>query len=388
MPDDGLAEVLRGWSSKAQLHAALAAMDDDWAEIRWTPADVRRRARRVMFAEMIPLLEAWPTESATWLEALPASSVRERRVSPAVGPGVDWVATRNQGRWPPSQYVHNERDRIADQQMTKALRWTLDTLDDVRKEALKVDRYLKDEARRQIEAALTIKRVPPLTAATGERPSEQTVKALAESGHPWTVLAPVARTLAGAESTDLMSYARKHLMPVEELRWRLFHLGVLGVLLKSFRDNGWSLTSHRPLSSSVEEGPHYTATDPHGEEWDVWCEAEEMWSHYGITSSYQALITAAFGQGSPMGADIAVIKHGHAAYLFECKYGSVAYVTRQGFHQVSTYAAEVRQTIAPVVEGIIVGPEDVVPNQASATLSDSVLRITGPQHLRDFLPHA
>lgn len=97
VPEDGLEEVLRGWSSKAKLYAALAEVTDDWADIQWSQLDIKQRANRVLFARIVEFLKGWPTKTTDWTDALPASSRRTRRISPNPGPGTDWVTSAIRG---------------------------------------------------------------------------------------------------------------------------------------------------------------------------------------------------------------------------------------------------------------------------------------------------
>ncbi len=339
-----------------------------------------------MFAELLSLLSAWPTDVNVWLDSLPAASSRQRRIESSPGPGTHWVETRIQGPWPPERYVVNRRDRIPDQIMARTLRWVLDEVVSMRRDAVKVDPSLKNELKSQMAAAVNLLKLPPISDATGQMPTVPEVRSLRVSGAPWTVLASVASYLRDSHSTSLMEFARRHLMPVQEVRWRLFHLGVLGVLLKSFLDDGWTLKSMRPLSASLAGGPHYKAVSENGVSWDLWFESESMWSYYGEQSSYQALTMEAFGRESPMGADIALVRPGDSAHLFECKFGDAAYVSRDGYHQISTYMSEVKEKIAPAVAGYVVGPDEVVVSKAAGSLSGSPVHIVGPRHMEGFKP--
>ena len=114
IPQDGLAEVLRGWSGRGQLYEALASIRDDHSEVRWHRHDVEGRARRIMLTQLAPHLENWPQSAGDWLHALPAESLRQRRLTDTPRPGVDWVETRTFG-WPPEQFIVKDRSRVADQ---------------------------------------------------------------------------------------------------------------------------------------------------------------------------------------------------------------------------------------------------------------------------------
>ena len=61
IPWDGLLEVLTSYSGKGQLYQAVAAASGTDA---WTAADVRSRARRVLFSAALPALAHWPDRPA------------------------------------------------------------------------------------------------------------------------------------------------------------------------------------------------------------------------------------------------------------------------------------------------------------------------------------
>lgn len=390
VPEDGLEEVLRGWSSKAELYDALAQIADDWAEVRWSQKEIQQRAHRVLFAELIEKLKSWPTAQTAWLDALPAGQGKHRRISPNPDPGTDWVRSRTQRGWPPDEFVVNDRYRVPDQVMASTLRWTIDEIIRIRKDALKVEeKSLKDEVQQQIKTLLAIRDLPQLDSSSGARPTRQDIYALNREGSPWTKLADVADFLVNVDSANLKDFARQHLLPDPDVRWRLFHLGCLGVLLKNFRTAGWKLTSCHPLSGTQINGPHYKADDPDGGTWDIWFEASKIWEHYDVPSPYLDLMEDVFSKpADPVGADLAVIRSGTAAYLFECKFGPAAEVRRRGYHQITTYVSEALEELVPAAEGFVIGPDDVVLNSAEQRLQGSPIHVVGPRHLRDFLPSA
>src|SRR3954454_25191559 len=92
IPDAGLAEVLSSWSGHGDLiEAVAAAAGDTLSDREWSVAEVRRRANRILLQELSLSLAGWPRTINAWLDALPAESVRRRRMDVAVGPGVDWI---------------------------------------------------------------------------------------------------------------------------------------------------------------------------------------------------------------------------------------------------------------------------------------------------------
>ncbi|SPE58310.1 hypothetical protein SNS2_3929 [Streptomyces netropsis] len=390
VPEDGLTEVLRGWSSKAKLYAALAGITDDWTDIQWSQLDIKQRANRVLFARIVEFLNDWPTKTTVWTDALPAGSRRTRRISPNPDPGTDWVTSAVRGGWPTNEFVVNDRNRVPDQVMATTLRWTIDQIEKIRKDAMKVEENsLKNAAKRQLDTLFAVREEPTLSSSAGTRPTPQDIAGLSRSGAPWTQLAVMAKFLADADRPNLMDFAREHLLPDDDVRWRLFHLGILGVLLKNLRVEGWKITSRRPLSGSRNEGPNYSAESPDGAIWDIWFESSRIWDHYGVKSPYLDLMAGVFmNPAQPVGADLAIIQQGVAAHLFECKYGGADEVRRKGYHQITTYVDEALEQLVPRAQGFVVGPDDVVLNSASLTLDGSPIHIVGPRHLSTFLPTA
>jgi hypothetical protein len=379
IPWDGLAEVLRGWSGRGQLHEALAAVEDNLSEVRWRPRDVEGRARRLLLAELRPLLERWPVSAAEWLHALPAQSLRQRRITTEPGPGTDWVETRLLG-WPPEQFVTKDRSRVADQVMSGTLRWVIDNIGATRHDAIRIERSLRDVAAAQLAAALSLKARPPLNDTEAIPPTPIDLRALRRSGRPWTRLAPVAERLRAFGASDLMTYARQHLLPDEDLQPRLFHLAVFGMLLKTLRERGATVSSLRPLSGSVTPGPAYEILLD-GTKWDLWFETASIWGYYGLPSPYQELMIPALGHSAtPLGADILLIDPRNVAHAFECKFGKRNYIARSGYLQACTYALELRRFLAPKVSVHVVAPDTKVISNRSLQWNDSAVGVMAPRH--------
>jgi hypothetical protein len=380
IPWEGLGEVLAAWSGQGQLYEALAAIRDDDG-FAWSRRDVTRRAHRVLLAQLAPFIERWPTSNAAWVEALPAQSIRSRRLAAGPRAGVDWVATRMHG-WPPEQFVVHDRNRVADQTMVRTLRWVLERLAVIRRDAVGVDPSLAATARRQLDIALSLLDTPPVADATSLIPESSEIDVLGRSGPPWTVLAPVARVLRTASTGGLDALAFHHLIPDEGLRWRLFHLGVLGVLLCTLRERGAKVTSLRPLSGSVTDRPNYSVVTAE-RTWDLWFEAGGIWSHYRVPSPYGRLAERAFGRPTtPLAPDIVLISAGRAAYVIECKYGTRNYIAHSGYRQVVAYSHELLR-LAPRVSGLVVGPDPLVLRPALLTEADQTIGLTGPRFLHD-----
>ena len=380
IPLDGLAEVLRGWSGRGQLYEALAAIPESDTDVAWQQLDLEGRARRILLSQIAPFLEAWPNNAVDWLHALPAQSLRQRRISDTPTTGTDWVETRMLG-WPPEQFVVKERSRVADQILSTTLRWTLDQLAVIRQDAIRVERSMRDVARLQLGAALSLRGQPPLDRAEGSRPARSDIGAIARSGWPWTKLAPVADMIVSAQAADLLAFARQHLLPDPSIRWRLFHLAVLGMLLKTLRERGASVTSLRPLSGASLPGPDYVV-ELDGRRWDLWFEAAGIWRYYGQESPYQAMARSSLGYAAtPLGPDILMISPGQVAYAFECKYGDPAYIARDGYLQANAYGYELHAHHAPRVTSCVIGPDPRVTREYWRTANDVTIGIIGPRHI-------
>ena len=355
IPEDGLDEVLRAWNGAGQLLAALAAVEEDEGyEREWTPLDVRRRAHRILFAEIEGFLGRWPTRTSEWLRALPAESYRLREVAPAPVGRVSWPETFRRFRWPPEHFVTKTRRRVPDELLTTAARWTIERLCEVRLDAAAVAPKVDEALIVQLDLATAMLDVPPLDQAVGVRPSATDVRAIARQGWPWTTVAAVADRIRRAESS-VHEYARRLLMPSGELRPKLFHLAVLGQLLNAVRDRGATIVSVRPLARTTS-GPAYRIRAGDAS-WDLWFEAGAAWSHYSRASPYLEAAAVLQGQPRPLSPDILLIRVDEAALIVECKYSASAdYVGGRGISQVMAYAVESVTALAPHVVSRVVAP--------------------------------
>jgi hypothetical protein len=200
--------------------------------------------------------------------------------------------------------------------------------------------------------------VEPVAAAKPLRPRRQELVALHREGAPWAI-AEVAEELRSAEAS-LEHLASRLLLPDDAIRWRLFHLAVLGVLLESLRDAGCIVRSLRPLSAG-DFGASYEVFAPNGRRWDLWFEASGIWSHCGVTAPYAEATRGINGVSRALGADLLLIDPCHQALIIECKYSEFReVVARNGYYQAMTYATEIRTRLAPHVTSFAIGPESVV----------------------------
>jgi hypothetical protein len=181
-----------------------------------------------------------------------------------------------------------------------------------------------------------------------------------------------------------MTYARQHLMPNDDLRPRLFHLAVFGMLLKTLRERGATISSLRPLSGSLFPGPAYQVWLD-GTKWDLWFEAAAMWRYYNLPSPYQELMVPALGHSAtPLGADILLVAPGNVAHAFECKFGQTSYIAHSGYLQACTYALELTRYLARRVTVQVVAPDPKVLSDHTLQWGNAIVGVLGPRHLRSF----
>lgn len=380
LPWDGVLDVLRGWSGRGQLYNALAAVADPNGDA-WSARDVQRRARRVLFTQLLPHLKRLPGSVNGWLDALPAQSTNHRVAVAAPAGRVDWPRTRERG-WPPRVFDVRVRSRHADELLVTVLRWTFDRLAEVRSDAARVLPGIDDPVRDQLAVADSVRAGPPVNGGTGggERPTARDLAAVRHSGRPWTGLADVAATLL-TEDTELDDLARRLVLPDDDLKWRLFHLGCLGALLVSLRRAGCVVTWLRPLGSAGS-GPAYQVLDPEGRRWDLWFEAAGMWRWYGAASPYRAVRAALPGAQQPLGADLALVRGREYGLLVECKYSpDASYVGRNGYEQALAYLTEARTGLLDHADAAVVGPAGVVHDTATVGTHSGSLTITDPSGL-------
>lgn len=216
IPQGGLEEVLSGWSGQGQLLEALAAVGAPLVDWKWTRRDVSRRAHRVLFQILTPLITKWPTHVLPWIEALPAQSERVPETTMAPTSGTSWVRTRIEHGWPPSAFAGRTRVRVADTLLLTTLRWVLEYVDLVWKDARALAADLDRGITQQLAASASLLEIEPVASASPIPPSRQDLVGLFSEGFPWTVLSPVALELQRLD-TSVMDYALRLVEPHEDL---------------------------------------------------------------------------------------------------------------------------------------------------------------------------
>ena len=272
---------------------------------KWSARDIQLRAHRVLFERILPHLNSWPTRLNVWIDLLPAARTHERVVRDVPFSGVSWAATRARFGWPPKAFVGREAERRADMLLVTTLRWTLDRLLRVRQDAVRAFPGIDTTVLAQLEFASGLLNIDPVASAVGSEPRNPELLALRREGAPWGAIATVAEELREVENS-VAHLIERLILPDDEIRWRLFHLAVLGRLLVELRSCGCLITSLRPLSAGTG-GPAYSIVDQVGRSWDLWFEASGIWSHRGVTSPYMEATQGCYGAGRALGADLMLI---------------------------------------------------------------------------------
>lgn len=376
IPEEGLEEIRRVWAGRGGIWAGVAAVEGEEGAT-WTTELARRRASRVILEMIRPQLAGWPDSVRQWIDALPAQSVRHRLVLDTPSAGVDWSRTRLAG-WPPKEFHHRRRSRVADTVLATATRWTVERLLDVSSDIDRIDMALLDEReRRRVAVAAEMLGREPLASSRPITPSRSDLQALRASGRPWTSVAAVAAGLRTLDH-DPARLASVPLDPDPVLIERLFHVAVLGVVVRGLRSLGWALTP-TGLPGSPDGGPVFGATDPDGDDWDLWYEMSGAWKYYGHPAPYPAAVQGVPGTGGPLGSDVALVRNGDRAVVIECKYSAdPSYVGRGGYEQVLAYMSEARTSLAHTVAGIVVGPPETVVSTGSTSTMVGRVTVTNP----------
>lgn len=388
-----LHRVLRDWSGVGTLYGAFAEMSNDGgADRRWTEAEVRRRALRVLLLQCSPALASWPATTRVWDQHFEITRSRNRFWSPRPLPGVRWAQTRRRG-WPPTEFRVSQRRRAPDVVTVSVLAWTVSEL----AKALAASEKLTGPAASgvsdlQAEAVRAIRAATPLLSelegVDSTQPTFDDLRAVARLGWPWTAVSEVAKTLLSLHRRGLDELAEYLIVP-DGFPEVLLQLETLGMLLTRLEGLGAQVTSSVPIAY-MTSGPVYIARWPDGRVWDVWCEAAAAWETYGATDTYRALssnLRHAEGsdgrsfRSSGLRPDIVIAERQRFAAVLECKY-SVAdpgYIS-SGLPQAYFYAAQLKAAFDQV-EAWVVGPATFVPQADSARVGEIDLGITNSQRL-------
>lgn len=379
-PEDGLAELFRSWSGKGQLYAGLAAvLSED--EFEWTEKDVVRRAHLILFEQCRPLIKQLPKAIKDWLSVLPVVTQAETVRSRSPRGAIDWPNTRRQG-WPPTEFSGRVRRRGVDDELLSSLRWTVERLREVHRHAKKMRPAVGDEVQTQLTTLNELAARPELQAVTPELPDLLTVEGIRRAGPLWRVVGGLADKLRQEDSSDLARLAADLLAPDEDLRWRLFHLCVLGTMLGALRDLDCTPISRRPLAGR-SHGAAFRVEVPGSSPWDLWFEAAEVWSSTGETEPYVEATRGLAQPGSVRGADLFLVDHAkRRGVVIECKYTDKGDYLRSGYDQALAYLVEARTLFLDDGEAFVVAPIEAVPRKGVGHTLAGPLTYCAPEHLK------
>jgi hypothetical protein len=384
IPTEGLAVVLASWSGRGSLFEALSVPSSGSEVRQWNALDIRRRANRVLLAMLEPALQQWPRRVSDWLDYLPATKSRTSVVKTSPFPGVAWAQSRRSFGWPPSAFIGKQAQRGADMLAVQVLRWCVEQLDQVWRDCTSAAPDVAFGAAEQISAAVRLLEHDPLAGATAMLPTRPELTALAREGSPWGSVAKAGSLLIEAQrSQDFLIH--KLLMPDAEIRWRLFHLATLGLILAALRGAGCTMLSLRPLSAG-SGSPNYEVTMPSGKQLVLWFEASGVWGHTGKASPYVEATRSVGRAQRANGADILLLREDRKALIIECKYSANAdFVARNGYYQAMAYAVEAHSRLVNGVVAVAVGPEGVVEGMSFTTVDAGRVGTASPSSLRQLV---
>lgn len=380
IPSRGLIEVLSSWAlagsmtSVETLNAALGAVTSIESRKAWSAAQVARRAERMAWERVRPVLMQLPEDEDAWLDAIPGASHHSGVWSERPVPPVDWRASvRASGGWPPpnpyrARFRRQRRARLQDDVATRALSWGRYELRRVRDAASGLGASVPESVSRRIEA------LPK--GGQLQEPSRSDIQQLRGLGSPFRELTQVLEVLLTL-SSDPIAYAHDLLAPDEEVRWRLFQLGCYGEVIAEAVDRIGAVTSRTPLFGGSGWASHSVA-DPHNPavEYQFWFEAGGIWRAYGgATQRHRRLGSIVRGSSGDLRPDIGGVilvdgKPRRAAVL-EVKYSEDGgYVFGTGYPQAIGYGLEMASGFESSVLALTIGPDPVLLEDKATNTSD------------------
>ncbi|AXB45820.1 hypothetical protein A4R43_27815 [Amycolatopsis albispora] len=239
--------------------------------------------------------------------------------------------------------------------------WVAQRLPSVQRDAVGVERNLDKGVQPQLAALENAAAALGADKATPVLPDRVTLSALSRSGVLWRNTSALAELLRLEDTRDLLRLSQEQIEPDDELRSRLFHLGVLGLVLGAARQLGWQVFSLRPLSGAAEAGPAFELVDPGGASWELWFEALRIWKQAKIVEPYVAATAGVVKSGHEKTPDLLLIERKRRfAVVVECKLSSEPSYIREGYSQVVTYLSEIRTHFADSGEAFVVGPQELI----------------------------
>lgn len=365
--------ILSGWSGSGTLYAALANVGEDGSLDReWDEKSLKSRANRILIEHLCDDVLRWPETAQEWLPHLPVSTGSSTCVTQAPRGRVDWRETARRFGWPARSFVTRQRHREVSDVTITTLAWTAGALEN----AINDSRSLGTGEHVHPGIELRVNAVQEALAHTSlpdelPRPDRHDLEALGSSGAPWSAVGAVTRWIIRAEA-DPTWFATQLLAPDYEFRWRLFHLAVLGHVLRLLRGHGARIQWLSPMGMG-SRGPDFLATTYDGEQIDIWFEAAGAHDYYDRPhpSLYRRVVRPIKGPDAAIGADVALFIPGRRqALLLECKFSTASsYIGRSGFHQAASYALNAAEHW-PTVWSYVVGPEEVIAGTSCVPLPE------------------
>lgn len=351
--------MLSKWVGRGNLWDTLQLAPEEVGNEEWSISDLEARAHRVLLEKVRDPLMHWPSRLSGWLDLLPAARTHSTTTQPVPFSGVSWTTSLIRHGWTPSAFAGRETKRSADMLLVTALRWTAETLLRVRCDAVRLFPDADAGCIDQLNAIQNLLGSDLMERAASIAPGRQELVAMRREGAPWGAVADVAEQLLVLNG-PVEALTTQLLLPDDEIRWRLFHLAVLGTLLTTLRKSGCKITSLRPLSAK-SDGPAFEVLDPHGTTWELWFEASGIWRRRSKRAPYREATAGIPGIERTLAADVLLIAGEDSALIFECKYSnSREFVGRAGYYQAVTYAAEAKSRLVDRVTSVAVGPEGIV----------------------------
>ncbi|MBS7589801.1 hypothetical protein KHC24_20950 [Ancylobacter defluvii] len=319
------------------------------------------------------------------MDALPAVRLHETTTTQSPTSGISWPETRIRYGWPPSAFIGRQTARHADSLLSTALRWTFERLGTIRDSAVSSYADADVEIRAQLDAGRRAIMRAPLALAPAIRPGRHDLIAIRRAGSPWGTVSEIANRLSVLDASP-EALANELLIPDENIRWRLFHLAILGEILLSARSLGFQTLSQGPLRPGGGR-PSFRLTARGDLAFDLWFEAAGIWHDLGVRSPYAEATAGIALKDRRLGADL-LLAHprGHSFLVIECKYSwNVDFVARNGYYQAVAYASELASRTGGKIMAIAVGPEGVVHSSGFTQLSVGQIGICPPSAIREVL---
>lgn len=375
IPTRGLLEALSGWAlagamtTVEALTIAMGSLPSLDATTAWTPEDVGRRADRMAWEHLRPAVMSLPETSEQWIDALPAMGVSHTEWSDVPRSPVDWGASvRRMGAWPPPPtgqvvYLTRHRSRQRDESTTATMAWGREQLLAIIAAAENMGATVPPRARDRIEAVPAV--APPV------QPDYAELEALRLLGTPFTELSSAIATVLELYS-DPFVYARELLLPDDDLRWRLFHLGCYGELLGEAVDRIGPITSTRPLLAGTSRANHVlTDGADTGVTYEFWFEASGLWGLKPEPTSHTEVAKAVRGTRGGLVPDVAAVRHRNGVAeqlgLTEVKYSrNGQYIFGAGYAQAIGYGVEAVQHFKIDTLSLVLAPSDMLLSEVAS----------------------